>query len=85
MTKSISVFPTTSNGLFTFNLSKTFTDNIAVTAYSLNGEKVSEEKTIKSNTATTTLDFTTLASGLYQLKIGNAKDGYTVKPVIINK
>lgn len=85
MTKAIAVFPTTSQGLFTFNLSKTFTDNIAVTAYSLNGEKVSEEKTIKANTSTTTLDFTNLSSGLYQLKIGNAKDGFTVKPVIINK
>jgi hypothetical protein len=71
--------------MFTLSSTKAFTDNITVVAYGLNGEKLSEEKVIKASTTNSTLDFTNLASGLYQLKIGNAKDGYTVKPVIINK
>ncbi len=85
MNNSISVFPTTTSGQVTVEVNRVIDEDMTVSVYNMAGAIVSSDNTVKRNTSSTTLSFSNLSNGVYQLKIGNEKDGYAVKPVVIQK
>jgi len=85
LSNAISVFPTNGKGDLTINLNNQFKGDVAVSIYDLKGQKVSSDIVIKAGQNNTQVDYTSLASGAYKLRIGNKETGYAVKPILINK
>lgn len=84
LANSISVYPTTSNGQITVAVNKEMANDLTISVYNVAGAKVSPDYVAKRNASSTNISLN-VASGLYQLRIGNEKDGYTVKPIVVQK
>lgn len=84
LSNSVSVYPTTSNGQITVAVNKEMAEDMIVSIYNIAGAKVSADYTVKRNTSSANISLN-VASGLYTVKIGNDKEGYTVKPIVVQK
>jgi len=82
---SIAVFPTSGNGNLNLTIGSPVNEVLNITVLDIRGAVVSTTEKLAANTTNKSLNYTNLESGAYQLKIGNDKLGYAVKPFIINK
>lgn len=85
LSNAISVFPTNTTGELNIDIAKQFNDKLTITALDVRGALVAAPVIIEANSASTRLNLSTLANGNYQLRIGNEKQGYTVKKFTITK
>ena len=86
LSEAVSVYPTNGKGNLTVSLNDQFRGDVSVTVFDLQGQKAAQDVTIiKFGITSSTIDYTSLASGVYNLRIGNKETGYAVKSFIINK
>jgi PKD repeat protein len=85
LSNAISVYPTNGNGDLSINLNSQFKGDVSVSVFDLKGQKVFNDIVIKAGTNNAQVNYTSLSSGAYKMRIGNKETGYAVKPILINK
>lgn len=77
--KGFEMFPNPTNGIVNIKSKEMFNGPVEIQVYDITGKLISSRNVTMDNSNVTTIDLTTLAKGLYNLKITHNNQSHTVK------